>query len=63
MKPALNSPKTCRECGGDGYVRINEDRPVRRRWSEAEGYTLGNTKTCPCCKGEGYEPEPEPEEE
>lgn len=59
-----NKPRACQECDGDGYIRTDEERPVRWRWREAEGYNLSNTETCPRCNGDGYEPEDkEPDEE
>lgn len=62
MRARVTCPKTCRECCGDGFVRRDEERPVRWRWSEAEGYDPTNTETCPRCGGDGYEPEDSTEE-
>lgn len=58
MKPR---PYVCRECGGEGCVPINGDKPIRRRWSYDEGYEAFNAETCPRCGGDGYEPETQEE--
>ncbi len=60
MKPR---PYMCRECGGEGHVPENEDKPVRRRWSYTHGTEVYGAVTCPRCKGEGWEPEENSTEE
>lgn len=58
-----DKPKTCTECGGDGCVREESDRPIRRSWSYDHGTETYGAVECPRCHGSGYEPEPEEEEQ